>query len=146
LEKLDKAFLWEIRVLYLVPVGVVVSFISLPAAQVLTGIAAVGILITDGLFSVVVANVFLRPIFETLRSSRQSTRGQPSQRQSDAQKMITRTKWTTFAGVTLAVTSSSLLYINLILWAVMADTFDPSPWLNPFSFMINLDSILNDVS
>jgi hypothetical protein len=146
LEKLDKAFLWEIRVLYLVPVGVALWFISQPAAQVLTGIATVGVLITDGLFSVIVANVFLRPILEALRSGQQPTLGQPPRRQSDAHKLIARTKWTTFAGVTLAVTSSSLLYINFILLTVMKDTFSPSPWLNPLVFMVNADSILNNIS
>jgi hypothetical protein len=103
------------------------------------GMAVVGILVTDGLFSIVVANVFLRPILETLRSS-------GPQRQSDAHKLIARTKWATFSGVTLAVASSSLLYINLILYVVAGDTFNPSPWLNPLVFMVNSDSILNDVS
>jgi hypothetical protein len=144
---LDKAFSWEIRVLYLVPIGLVLNFISEPASYVVMGIVFVGVLITDGLFSVVVANVFLRPILEALRFGRQSARGQPPQRQSDAHKLIARTKWTTFVvGVTLAVTSSSLLYINLILWAVMPGTFAPSPWLNPIVFVINVDSILNGVS
>jgi hypothetical protein len=146
LEKLDKAFSWEIRVVYLVPIGVVVNVISKPASYVILGIIGVLVLVTDGLFSVVVANVFLRPILEALRSGRQSITGQPAQRQSDAYKLIARTKWTIFAGVTLAVTSSSLLYINFILWAVMKGTFGPSPWLNPWVFMVNLDSILNDVS
>lgn len=132
--------------MYLVPIGVALTFISQPAASVLMGIAVVGVLVTDGIFSVVVANIFLRPILEALRSGRQSTRGQPPQRQSDAHKLIARTKWTTFTGVTLAVTSSSLLYINLILWVVAIDTFGPSPWLNPFVLMTNVDSILNNIS
>ena len=113
--------------------------ISEPVALALMGMAVVGILVTDGLFSIVVANVFLRPILETLRSS-------GPQRQSDAHKLIARTKWATFSGVTLAVASSSLLYINLILYVVAGDTFNPSPWLNPLVFMVNSDSILNDVS
>ena len=148
LDKLDKAFVWEIRVLYLVPVGGLIFFISIFAAYAFVGIAALWILLTDGLFSVIVANAFLQPILEALRSKQQSGQGlSPQQhRRSDAAKLIMHTKWATFAGVTIAVTSSSLLYFNGILWVAMPATFDPSQWFNPLVFMVNLDSILNDVS
>jgi hypothetical protein len=137
LGKLDRAFAWETRVFYLVPVGTVLFFISANAAYVFLGVFAVYLLIMDGLFSVIVARAFLRPILQALRTERpigglQATRG------------IERTKWTTFAGVALAVATSSLLYVNIILWAAMRDTFSPSPWLNPFVFMSNVDSMLND--
>jgi hypothetical protein len=136
---MNKAFAWEIRVLYLVPAGLVVYFISLPAAYVFIGVAAVGVLATDGLFSIVVAKAFLRPILQALHPAH----GQP---RSEAARLILRTKWTTFAGVTLAVLSSSLLYLNGVLWTAVPATFGPSAWLNPLVFMVNVDSVLNDVS
>ena len=59
---------------------------------------------------------------------------------AEAARHIERTKWTVLAGTALAVGSSSLLYINLILAVVMPDTFWHNPWLHPLVFMLNLDS------
>jgi hypothetical protein len=59
-----------------------------------------------------------------------------------------KTKWMTLTGSTLAVVSSSLLYVNAILYAFlgeMGNQFHVSPYLNHFVFGINLDSVLNNV-
>ena len=140
LAGLEKSFNWEVRVLYLVPIGLVLAIISIDAAIIFMGVAMLGILVTDSLFTVIVMTAFLRPILLTLRSS-----SQRAGRQSEAFKLIARTKWTSLAGVSLAVTSSTMLYINLILFVVLPDTFfTGNQWLNPLSTMSNIDSILND--
>ena len=63
----------------------------------------------------------------------------------EAFQQMERTKWVTLCGATLAVVSSTVLYINIILWAVFFDTFVSNSWLNPFVFMTPMDSILNDI-
>jgi hypothetical protein len=142
---MDKTFTWEIRVLYLVPIGMALFFINEAATYTFIAVITVGVLITDGLFSVIVAKAFLRPILQALRSKGPNA-SLTFRRRSGAAKRIERTKWATFAGVTLAVASSSVLYLNVILWAVMRGVFAPSPWLNPIVFMVNVDSVLNNFS
>jgi len=59
-----------------------------------------------------------------------------------------RVKWQTFLGTVLAVTSSTLLYINGILQAIklhVGSVFYTNPMLNVFVFGINGDSVANDV-
>ena len=59
-----------------------------------------------------------------------------------------KTKWLTLFGTSLAVLSSSALYINGGLYVVLGDFGNPflaNIYLNPFVFGINLDSVLNDV-
>jgi hypothetical protein len=107
-----------------------------------------GVLITDGAFTVVVTAAFLRPILETLRSGdthRENFIDEGAAPRSDAVKLILRTKWMTLTGVAVAVASSSILYINFILSFTIRDTIAPNPWLNPVVFMVNADSILNDL-
>jgi hypothetical protein len=56
-----------------------------------------------------------------------------------------KTKWYTLIGSTLAVASSTALYINGALFFTIQGPFWKVPWLNIFVFGINFDSILNDV-
>jgi hypothetical protein len=61
---------------------------------------------------------------------------------------LEKTKWLTLAGVSLAVISSTALYINLGLWVVLGGYGKPfwtNPYLNVLVFGINLDSVLNDI-
>jgi hypothetical protein len=154
LEKLKKVFRWEVRVLIVVPVGVILRFVYEPAAYLSVILVGMGALVPDGLFSITVAKIFLRPILQALRSksTRQSLQRSPVQHRaaqpprSTAHKLMARVKWATFTGIALAVVSSSVLYLNLVLWALPTDTFQSSPWLNPLTFMVNAASILKDVS
>jgi hypothetical protein len=145
LGRLEKSFKWEIRVLYLIPPGVILYLTVPPVGILYMGVATLGILASDTVVSVAVVAAFLRPIRQTLRQSVAAHGGdRTASLRSPAAKRIERTKWTTLAGATIAVISSTVLYINVILWAAMPDTFTPSPWLYPFVFMGNLDSVLND--
>ena len=59
-----------------------------------------------------------------------------------------KTKWLTLLGSSLAVISSTALYINVGLFVVLGDYEKPfyaNPYLNVMVFGFNLDSVLNDV-
>jgi hypothetical protein len=139
-EKLRASLKWEVRVLYMVPVIATVNFFSLMAALALVGCAALFVLITDGAFSFIVTIIFLRPIFQTLQLASAVGRGE-----SQLARKLQHSKYRNVSGCFIAVVSSSLLYVNFGLWAAMGDRFAISPYLNPFVFGVNLDSILNDL-
>jgi hypothetical protein len=57
-------------------------------------------------------------------------------------------KWLALLGASPAVLSSAALYINCGLWVVLGGLGKPfraNPYLNPFVFGFNLNSVLNDV-
>jgi hypothetical protein len=61
---------------------------------------------------------------------------------------LEKTKWLTLSGASLAVLSSTALYINGGLFVVLGGYGKPffaNPYLNVLTFGINLDSVLNDV-
>jgi hypothetical protein len=41
--------------------------------------------------------------------------------------------------------SSTLLYVNFLLYLFFYDQYDRSPWLNIWVFGVNIDSICNDI-
>ena len=51
----------------------------------------------------------------------------------------------TFVGTLLAVCSSSLLYVNLLMTSVFPDEMQSGPWTNVYVFPSNATSILNSV-
>lgn len=86
------------------------------------------------------AALFLRPIFKIL--------GEIGDVRSEGQISLEKTKWLALLGASLAVISSSALYINGGLWVVLGDHGKPfyaNPYLNVLVFGVNLDSVLNDV-
>ena len=98
--------------------------------------------VQDTTFSVVVTALFLRPIYKVLRES-----GVGVQR-SDGYKSMMKTKWMTLSGASLAVLSSTALYINGLLWIMlgqMGNQWLANPYLNIAVFGVNLDSVLNDI-
>ena len=68
-----------------------------------------------------------------------------ARRFADSQWRLQLTKWMTMVGVMLAVGSSALLYVNLLLYFVY-DSFSTNALLNPFATCINIDSVCNDLS
>jgi hypothetical protein len=88
----------------------------------------------------VVTALFLRPIFKVLC--------EVGGVRSEGHISLQKTKWLTLLGASLAVLSSTALYINTGLYVLLGGpgkTFNANPYLNMFVFGINLDSILNDV-
>jgi hypothetical protein len=90
----------------------------------------------------VVTLLFLQPIYNVLGN-------QPAAGQRTAgHRSLQMTKWMTLAGASLAVFSSTALYINGGLFIVLGGNGKPfyvNPYLNPLVCGFNLDSVLNDV-
>jgi hypothetical protein len=94
----------------------------------------------DTVFSCVVTALFLRPISKIL--------GAVGDVRSEGQISLEKTKWLTLLGASLAVLSSTAMYINAGLFVVLhgpGKPFSANPYLHPFVFGTNLDSLLNDV-
>ena len=99
----------------------------------------------DTTFSVVVTALFLRPIYKVLRRGDVGAQDM----RSTGYKSLMKTKWMTLSGASLAVLSSTALYINSLLYftALYRDAIQwhASPYLNFFVLGLNLDSALNDL-
>jgi hypothetical protein len=96
----------------------------------------------------VVTLIFLRPIYIVLSNQdRLGNRNAAAQR-SAAYRSLQKTKYMTLAGASLAVVSSTALYINMGLFFVLGGHGKPfyaNAYLYMFVFGTNLDSVLNDV-
>ena len=98
----------------------------------------------DTAFTAIVTALFIRPIYKILRWG---GLGNTAHR-SAGYKSLVKTKWMTLLGASLAVVSSTALYINAGMFFVlggMGTPFLASPYLNILVFGLNLDSVLNDV-
>jgi hypothetical protein len=98
----------------------------------------------DTTFTVVVTALFLHPIYKTFRE------GGAAVQQPARYKAMLKTKWMTLGGTSLAVVSSTALYINMLLFFALGDHASGNKWnansyLNISVFGPNLDSVLNDV-
>jgi hypothetical protein len=86
-----------------------------------------------------------RPILNILKNDDYYIRQSLSSSKNDAIQRMQMTKWMTMGGVALAVVSSSLFYVNALLYFIWFDYFNAHSWLNPFLVGGNVDSILNDL-
>jgi hypothetical protein len=96
---------------------------------------AVLVVFMDTTFSVVVTMLFVLLINRVLQQD-QVTVGH---------RRMQKTKMHTFLGSTLAVASSTVLYVVVALNFIVKGPFWSIPWLNVFVFGMNLDSIFNDI-
>jgi hypothetical protein len=100
-------------------------------------------------FNIGATAVFLKPCVQAL--NRTSVRNAPTspqlrpQNHSVAIKDLKKTKNLTLAGAVVIVVSSTLLYLNVVLWVIVRGPFVASPWLNPLVFGGNANSIMNDI-
>ena len=142
LNLLDIAFVWEVRLLFLVLAIAIVDLVYEPAAVVVAIMLGASLLVLDSIVSVLVTIIFLRPIVKTMREASFS-----AAQESAGYRHMQRTKWMTLFGAVLTVSSSTLLYINGILQVMSEEDslFWTSPWLNFGVFGGNADSILNDI-
>ena len=141
LDAMEKFFKWESYSLVFVFFAAPLNFIYLPAAVVLGFLCVIVIIIMDTTFSVLITIVFLRPITEVLNLNERNGVA----RQGEGYRIMQQTKWLTLIGSTLAVSSSTVLYIQMGLSFIVGNQFMSNPWLNVLVFGINADSILNDV-
>jgi len=156
--KVENYLKWEMRTLILLFISFLLFFIHTMtnneknetyedkytgvelAAHIVLSTQIVVVMILDLFVSIFLTVVFLRPLLELLDRGRSASN-------SEAYIQIRRTKIFTLCGALLAVTSSSLLYINLLVWYLWGYVHDPdNAYLNPLLFGANVDSIVNDVS
>jgi hypothetical protein len=118
----------------------VVAIFDLRAANAVCAVIATFILITDAIFSVIVTYIFLKPMLEALQAAGGKVHTAGSKR-------LERTKRWNFAGVLVAVGSSTVLYVNIITYNTLTffhqHSLNRSVYGNPYTFGVALDSILN---
>jgi hypothetical protein len=138
---MEKFFKWEAYSLVFVVFAAPMNFIYPPAAVALGFLCVLVIVVMDTTFSVLITLVFLRPITEVLNMNERND----DARQGDGERILQKTKWLTLIGSTLAVSSSTVLYVHMGLSLIVGNQFASNPWLNVLVFGINADSILNDI-
>jgi len=141
LKVLEWSFVWEVRTLYLVPVGVPLFLTYQSLALIVVGVGAALLIFLDSVVSLLLTLIFLSPIIRSMRDANASHRG-------IGYIHMQRTKWLSLGGAVITVLSSSLLYIIVILYISSLDSpsvYVMKPWLNIYVFPINADSILNDL-
>jgi hypothetical protein len=140
LVKLEGSFKWELRTLYLGPLVVAAFLLFSKEAATIVGVLLVfPLIVMDGAFSIVVTMIFVRPLYRLLRM------GSMAADQSQGYYDIQKTMCMTLFGSSLAVFSSTALYINVVLHFYQQDTNVTNHWQLPLVFGPNADSILNDV-
>jgi hypothetical protein len=152
LNTLQESLKWEVRSLYIVLLGVTVRALSTliddPENRIrienmgnqLLEYNIYAIMMMDASFSIIVTGIFLRPIAATL-----STAGAVKFKSVGYQD-LEKTMYMTLSGSTIAVVSSTLLYLDLLMYFNGDyDSFRENAFLNPLVFAGNLDSILNNV-
>lgn len=140
LARLGSSFKWEVRVLMMLPVFMIVNPLAPDLAYLLSFLAILGLACIDLVFTVVVQSLFLRPILHMLRL------GKGGGMRTFTRRMQTM-KYEVVFGSGISVVSSTLLYINCLVFLMRSDYFENrGSWaLHPLIFGFNLDSILNDV-
>ena len=118
----------------------VVAVFDLQAAMAVAVVMTTAILVTDTIFSVIVTYIFLKPMLEILQAAGGNVR-------TEASRRLERTKRWNFAGVLVTVGSSTVLYVNMLAYFILAfvrqQSLNRSVWGNPFTFGLAVDSILN---
>jgi hypothetical protein len=126
-ETLEQVFTVEVYCLVLVPIGVLTNLVNTLVARYILVIAVLVCMAVDLAFTVISTMIFLRPILFILRTPERDAEDH------DVHIILQRTKWENLIGTFLTVGTSTLLYINLIIFAVLPrDTIEERPALNPF--------------
>jgi hypothetical protein len=132
LERLENYVLMECLTLYFVVLGVVALFACdcsqdpNSAAFKIMEYTVLTCCVMDTYFSVFVTTLFLRPISNVL------TEGRTASHHSRGFKQLETTKHNTLFGSSLAVISSSMLYLLLLVFFDgRNDIFQNEIWLNP---------------
>jgi hypothetical protein len=139
---LEQSFKWEGRTLYLIAVGCPLFAIHPIAGLAMAAVIVILVIVMDTAFSVLVTMLFVYPINEILEILKE---GEGSAQRAAEYKRLQKTMWHTLFGSTLAVVSSTVLYVNMVLCFTVPGPFFSIPWLHIFVFGVNLDSIFNDI-
>jgi hypothetical protein len=98
LKKLGATFLWEVRALYTVPFGIALYMFGFQdMALWYCFCICILVFFSDGLFSVLVTSVFLKPIFHALAIARDGN----TLRTSTEYQHMQKRKWSALIGYVL---------------------------------------------
>jgi len=144
IETLNFVLKWEFRILWLFIPCVIVCAPWLKLWKVANGMLIatfICVLVVDTMFTIIVTRIFLGPINDNLRACS----GLTGLRKSAGFKHMQRTRRSTLFGACLVVFSSSLLYIDIVLWNTIGGPFLYNVWLNPSVGAAAIDCIANCV-
>jgi hypothetical protein len=142
LKKMEDLLMWEVRSVCTVAVGAPMFIIFEPAAYAIGAIGMVAVVVLDTYFSVKITSLFTLPISVVLGE------GSGVVNQTQGFQHLLNSKWWTLVGSTLAVGSSTVLYVAVILqlvWGGPDKEMWKSWWMNVFVLWVNVNSILNTV-
>jgi hypothetical protein len=141
LQTLEMCLVWEIRALATMCLaGIICYLLSFDAAMILLAVGGALLLVTNAAFCYEAVMLFLRPILEVLHI--QAGQGNAK---SEEYSRLQQTKWMTVCGVTLAVGSSTVLYVNGIALGLYPEYVLTSLWANPFVVGGNVSMMCNDI-
>jgi len=139
LKRLERLFLWEVRVLYLL-VAVPVYFLNKTAMYVIGVLSIIFVIILDTYFSLSITKMFIQPLSRVLDD------GGGAANPSQGYKSMLQSKWSTLAGTILAVGSSTVLYVMMVFQLAWGGSgMWKNKWLNVFVVWISVNSILNTI-
>jgi hypothetical protein len=138
LNKLEASLKWEVRSFYLVVVVLLASYVSQIAGLVIGSLFVLFTVALDTAFSVLATMIFVRPISAVLKIASVTHR-------SAGYKNMQKTKWMSLTGTMLTVSSSTLLYINLLLFFTVKGKYWSDPWLNVMVSGFNIAAMVSDV-
>jgi hypothetical protein len=143
LKRLEIYVVYESRTLYFVVLGVVVLFAcncsqdSNSVGFKILEYTVLSCCLMDTYFSVFVTAIFLRPLSKVLSD------GRTVSQHSQGYKQLQKTKYNTLFGSSLAVMSSSMLYVLLLaFFDGRTDTVQNAIWLNPLIIGNHVAAIL----
>jgi hypothetical protein len=132
LKRLENYVLMESRTLYFIVLGAA-SLFACDCSQDPNSLAfkileytVLTCCVMDTYFSIIITTLFLRPISKVLSDA------QPMAHRSAAVQRLQKTKYDTLFGSSLAVVSSSMLYLLLLaFFDGRTEVFQNNVWLNP---------------
>jgi len=134
---------YEYRVLWAFPFGLAVSVAGYQGLMYAVALLATILIMTLDLFvSVYVSVIFLRPVVRFLNAGRDVNSAVQSRGYLHLQKI----KRSHLAGAIMAVSSSTLLYLNFAMWFIWNEEMSKIVWTHPLAFGVNADSVLNDLA
>ncbi len=140
LEGLKSCFIWELRIIITIPVGIALYYAGFKRAGIISGLMlCVLLFLTNAAFSIGSIMFFTNTTYCSIMKMTEV-----GEEESLVDRRLRSSATQTVFGALLTVTSASVLYINAFLSFVMNETFWKNPWLHVSVFGSNADSVLKD--
>jgi hypothetical protein len=141
LEGLKTCFIWELRVIIAIPVGIAFYYAGFERTGIISGLMlCVLLLLTNAAFSIGSIMFFTDTMHHSILKMTEV-----DEKESLVVRRLRSNATRTVFGASLTATSASVLYINAFLSFAMNEPFWKNPWLHVSVFGSNADSVLNDL-